>query len=136
MAFDLDAVIAERDAKEPFAFTFDGAEYTMPNDVDVRVIDLLMEGELAGALELLLGDEQWSAIVASPKTLGTAALGDLVTAYFTHVGVDMGESSASTRSFKSTARPSKLTSPTTIRGPVTNSENSDVASPGDDSESS
>lgn len=111
MSFDLDAVIAERESATPFTFTFDGHEYSMPSDVDVRALELLSDSRINDAFELLIGADDWAQIVESPKVLGAAALGALVDAYLKHIGVsDMGESLASTRSLSSTVRPSKRTS--------------------------
>lgn len=136
MAFDLDAVIAERDAQTPFTFTFDGTEYSMPSDIGVDVLDLLSEGQVGPALQNLLGAEQWKQISDSPKVLGVAALSSLVEAYVQHVGVgDVGESSASTGSSGSTAGPSNRISPGIIPATPISSVSSADDSPGGDSES-
>lgn len=111
MPFDLDKVIDEREAATPFTFTFDGHEYSMPSDVDVRALELLSDARIHEAFEMLIGKDDWAQIVESPKVLGASALGSLIDAYMTHIGVgDVGESLASMRSLKSTARPSKRTS--------------------------
>lgn len=128
MAFDLDKLIAEREAVTPFTFKFDDHEYTMPSDIDVEVLEWFARGEIAAGLEELLGAEQWGAIVDSPKVLGAVAMGELFEAYTRHLGVDnVGESLASPRSLRSMARPSKPTSSATTESP---SPSSDEASPG------
>lgn len=132
MPFDLDAVIAERSEKPLFTFTFDGAEYSMPSDIDVEVLDLLTEGDAFAAMELLIGADEWAQIVASDKLLGAIALGELIEAYMKHIGIGLGESSASTRSSRRAARPSKRTSSGST-GSV--SVISEPGSPGGDSES-
>jgi hypothetical protein len=116
--FDLDKVIAEEQGAEPFVFTFDGEDYELPGVMDVRVIAKISEGDLAGGLRLLIGDEPWQQIQESPQVLSMIALSALFDAYAKHTGVDgLGESSGSVRSLNRAARRSKRTSPgTTAKG--------------------
>ncbi len=110
MSFDLDKVLEEK-TKQPFTFVFDGVTYTMPIDVELEVLDLLVGGQPAQSLELLLGEEQWKAIVESPKLLGAVAMGALIDAYFDYLGITEGKSPVSSRSSKNMARPLRPTSP-------------------------
>lgn len=116
MPFDLDAVIAESkpaDRRKKFTFSFDGDEYTLPNDVDVLALAAAASGQIAVALRRLLTPEDFDRINASSKVLTRDTLMALLDAYYQHiVGLAAGESSASTSSSKSTARPSKPTSKT------------------------
>lgn len=107
---DLDALEAE-ETDAPFTFKFDGVEYTMPHDIDVRAIAKLDAGLLNEALGILLGAEQWASLNRSPKVFGSKAFQKLLAGYFDHVGIDMGKSSGSTGSSSSTVGPSKRTSP-------------------------
>lgn len=111
MAFDLDAVLDEGDERTPFTFTWDGEEYELPPERDIRAVAAIAAGRLYVGLEALLGTEQWGRIQASPKLLTAAKLRSLLDAYAAHIdGLTSGESSASSGSSKSTARPSKRTS--------------------------
>lgn len=120
MAFDLDKVIAEgansASKKKPFDFTFDGNTYTLPNEIDVLAIASAADGDLLGALRRLLQADQFEKIKTSSVVFTGTAMSALLDAYFTHVSaLTVGESSASTRSSKSTARPSKPTSKRTTK---------------------
>lgn len=94
--FNLDAVIAERKPREPFRFIFDGEEYELAGDIDMRVAVSLSEpDQIAVALRQMLGIEQWKRIVASPKTFDVPAFAALMEAYAKHTGADVGELQAS-----------------------------------------
>lgn len=120
MSFDLEAAIAEAEGSEgpqpDWPFTFDGHEYVLPGQMDIRAIAAISNGRLDDGLRLLLGTEQWDAIQASPKLFSSAMLEKLFEAYTAYTnGSDVGESSASTGSSKSTVRPSKPTSNASIK---------------------
>jgi hypothetical protein len=87
--FDLDAVANEANA-EPFKFTFGGQRYEMPGTVDIRVVTSLTAGDLEAALRLLLGDEQWAKIQASPAVLDHVKFQSLLAAYMEHTGMTLG----------------------------------------------
>lgn len=112
MAFDLGKVIAEQARRKPFEFTIGPptAKFSLPGRMDVRAIACLAAGDLGEGLTILLGEHQWEALKAHPVLLDSDALGALFQAYLAHLGTDLGELAASTRSSKSTARPSKPTS--------------------------
>ena len=115
MSFDLDALAAEAGG-EPFRFTFGGEEYELPPRIDFRVGVALAEGDSVGAVRYMLG-EHWQRILDSEQTLDGHLAGELLKAYMEHSRTNVGESEASSRSSKSTARPSKRTSKgtTTLR---------------------
>lgn len=97
MPFDLDAVASEA-AREPFTFTFGGDTYTLPPDVDLRIIGSLTSGDITDALRRMLGEEQWKKLEASPAVLTSDRFSALLNAYLAHSGLNVGEASASTGS--------------------------------------
>lgn len=109
MVYKVDAI--EREAKgEPWEFEFDGERYELPNDFDMRAASMLVDGDMRGALAMLLGDEQWQRLQASPKVFGIRALGELLQTWCQEIGVELGEFTASPPSSKKTVAPSKRTS--------------------------
>lgn len=108
--FNLDAVVSESAGKGPFRFQFGGDEYELPPDMNIIAAAAMAGGEIYEGLKLLLGHEQWKRMRESDSVLTDAMLSALFTAYQEHMGVDMGESSASTVSSKPTVRPSRRTS--------------------------
>jgi hypothetical protein len=118
MTFDLDAALGL-----PFTFTFDGQEYTLPPDVDFDTITALQSEHLQDAFAGLLGPEQWQRLDASPKVFGARAFTAVMKEYLTHLGLGMGESSASPPSVQNTPVPSRRTF----------SDTTDTASPTSDS---
>jgi hypothetical protein len=113
MGFDLNAARDEtaNDKRVPFDFDFDGTNYTLPIEVDVRIFARAPETSLAELFRQLLGEEQWQKIDASPSMLTNDMLVKLFDSYTRHqTGATVGESAASANSLKSTARPSKRTS--------------------------
>lgn len=68
--FDADAARAARReaAGESFTFTFDGAEFTLPppREWHIGVVSLLGDGDITGALRLLLGDEYDRFLLGAP----------------------------------------------------------------------
>lgn len=106
--YDLDAAIREGKAEhdlEPFEFTFNGDTFSLPADFDLSALDLLDAGNLAGAFLRLLGNEQRARLDALPASFGIVALAKVMDAYMVHLGIDVGELSASTASSVSTAKP-------------------------------
>lgn len=74
-AFDLTAARAARresSTKDPFVFSWDGQEHTvMPSkEWPVEAVTLLTEGQVAEALQIILGDEVW-------ETLDGITIGDV-----------------------------------------------------------
>lgn len=117
MAFDLDAFIADAE-RAPFVFTFGGVEFTWPGSVDLRVTGRLGDGDLFGALELLNRDQHEKFMAAwqgHDGILDNKVIQALFGEHAKHAGSSLGESSASTGSSKSTARPSKPTSVRTTK---------------------
>lgn len=106
-SIDLDALV---DEGTPFTFTFGGSEYILPPDPDIRAVAVLGEGDLHGFLRMLLGPDQWAELQASPKAFTSTRFKALITAYFDHTGVSLGELSGSAVPSKRTAGPSKRTS--------------------------
>jgi hypothetical protein len=72
--FDLSAArAAASDAQgEPFAFTFADEPFEVPplTTWPLAVSELLMDGDLAGGLRALLGDDQWQRFRALSPTMG------------------------------------------------------------------
>lgn len=109
MVYKVEAV--EREATEsPWEFEFDGDIYSLPNDFDWRAAAKLTAGDMHGALEMLLGPEQWVKINESPKIFGLTALGELIQAWCADIGVDLGEFQASPPASSKTVAPSRRTS--------------------------
>lgn len=114
--FDLDALAAEADST-PFRFKFGGEEFEIPPmDITWAAIDGSQLSHV-DMFKLLVGDEQWARITASKARLTEPLFVALLDKWMAHYGVTLGESRASRRSSKSTARPSKQTSSgtTTVR---------------------
>ena len=109
MVFKLDSYEREANA-EPFEFEFDGDVYTLPPDFDMRHASLFTEGRVLDGLEAILGAEQWERLNASPKILSVNRVNDLLEAWCEHIGVEVGESPASSRSVRRAAARSKPTS--------------------------
>jgi hypothetical protein len=94
MVFELDAL--DREAKaEPFEFRFDGEIYTLPPDFDMRHAALFTEGDV---------------LSASPKMLSIGKVNQLLEEWCASIGVELGESAASSRSSRRAAARSKPTS--------------------------
>jgi hypothetical protein len=109
MAFKLDAVAREAKA-EPFEFTFDGETYTMPPDFDVRYAGMMTDGDVLGGLAGVLGPEQWERLNSADAILSITKVNELLEEWCEHIGVELGESSAPSRSVRRTAARSKATS--------------------------
>jgi hypothetical protein len=98
MGIDLDKILAEEEeSRSPYEFTFDSEVYTLPPAMDVRAIAAIAGGRLDSGLSLLLGEEQWTKMQASPKVLTVTALEKLFDAYAEYSGATtLGGLSAST----------------------------------------
>jgi hypothetical protein len=71
--FDLDAAAAKAEANaQPFSFTFKGTNYDVPPTAQwpVEVMDLLGEGELTRALQIMLGEENYAKLAEAGVTVG------------------------------------------------------------------
>lgn len=109
MPYVVEAVAREA-LEQPWEFTFDGESYLLPNDFDMRAAACLAGGDLERGLQILLGAEQWERLCRSPLIFGVKQLKDLLNAYTTDIGVELGEWQASSVSSPNTATPSKPTS--------------------------
>ncbi len=88
---DLDAIVAEADAKPPFPFRFDGEVYFLSSDPDIRASAAFGAGKVYEGFALLLGDDQWTRLQASSKTFADSHFARLVADYQAYVGTDLGE---------------------------------------------
>lgn len=110
--FDLDALEVEQNST-PFEFTWAGEQFTIgAGGIDIRVTGLLHDGDWAGAVKMLMGDDEWQRLlgVKAGKPFQLEHAIALVNAYAEHLGTTVGKSSASSTSSKSTATRSKRTS--------------------------
>jgi hypothetical protein len=116
-AFDMNAVLAEPTAKgKPFVFILGQHTYTFPPSMDFRASALFQQGEIAAAMRLLFGNDQWMTLLNDESfLLDLAGMLALAEQYAKHRGTSLGESRASAGSSKSTARPSKRTSKATTK---------------------
>jgi hypothetical protein len=89
--YDLDAALAEREAKPAFEFRFGGELFELSAEPDVRALAAFSGGRLDDALRMLLGGEQWARMQAVEAVLDTGALKDLLEAYGKHAGIELGE---------------------------------------------
>lgn len=94
---DLDA-IANESTKEPFPFRFGGEVYTLPGQIDLRLLAEVADlppGRPDLQLAALLGAEQWRRVMASPAPFPAAAIERLMAGWSEYIGISLGESSAS-----------------------------------------
>lgn len=111
MAFDLDAVIAERKTERtPFEFTLAGETFQLPDELDGPGMLQVNDGDFEGGLTRLLGREGYERIMATGHPLGDVTLDALFGAWADHLGIDLGEALASAASSNRTARRSRPTS--------------------------
>jgi hypothetical protein len=89
-AFDLDAVIAEREPKPAYEFRFGGEMFTLPAEPDVRALAAFSGGRLDEALRMLLGRAQLERMEAVEAVLDVDALKSLLESYAAHAGLDLG----------------------------------------------
>lgn len=104
ISFDLDRVIAERDVTPPFTFTFGGEVYSLPPRPDMIANTHLVAGRLDEGFERLFGPSQWDRIQKSDAVLDDLGLLQLFEAYQEHMGEDLGESKASPKRSRNTAK--------------------------------
>lgn len=112
--FDLDALGVE-ETTEPFVFTFGGEEFKIPHHYDPRIFRRANQGDLAGALLAMIGAEQFDRLDKIDKPFDERHMTALFNAWASHDVTSVGEAKASSRSSKSTGRPSKRTSSGTTR---------------------
>lgn len=108
--FDLDALELEDDGAKPFQFTFGGETFTISAHYDPRAFRRLTTGDLGGALEQLLGAEQFARLDAIDRPFDERHLKALLEKWAEHFGTTVGEAQASSSSSNGTGRPSKPTS--------------------------
>lgn len=101
---DVDAIMAERVEKPPYVFRFGGEIYNLPPRADFRAIAAMSQGELDKAMRLLMGQSQWERLQDAEAVFTDETLKVVMDGYQAHMGEDLGESKASTRSSKNTAR--------------------------------
>jgi hypothetical protein len=109
MVYKVEALAREAN-KDAWKFEFDGDVYSLPPDFDMLAAAKLTGGDILGGLQLLLGPDQWKRLEASPKVFGIKAMIELLQAYCTDIGVDLGEFVAPSRQSRRAAAPSKRTS--------------------------
>lgn len=112
--FDLDALKFE-ETTEPFKFKFGGQEFEIPTHYDPRIFRRAGQGDLAGALLAMIGDAQFERLDAIDQPFDERHMSALFKAWAASDLVTVGEAKASSRSSKSTRRPSKPTSSATTR---------------------
>jgi len=103
--FNLDAALGD-----PFRFTFCGEEYSLPPDITWAAGDLLSDGKIQEGIRELLGEDQWARLQEAPQPFGTRSFTAVLTAYNAHLGLDSGESEASSPSSADTVGQSRRTS--------------------------
>lgn len=101
---DIDAIMAERDEKPPYVFTFGGEVYSLPARIDIRAVAAMSRGDLDVSMRLLLGQAQWERLQASESVFNDETLTVVMDKYQEHMGEALGESKASTKSSRSTAK--------------------------------
>lgn len=96
---ELAAVTAEASEPEPFYWSFGGKDFVLPAKPDIRAFALLTKPErIFDGLRILFGREQWEQVIESDDVLDDERFAQLLHDYTAHIGVDLGEWSASTRS--------------------------------------
>lgn len=95
--FDLDALTVE-ETTEPFYFQFGGETFAIATHYDPRIFRRFDQGDLAGALRLMLGNEQFDRLDAIDKPFDERHLEPLIRAWAEHAGTTTGEASASSSS--------------------------------------
>jgi hypothetical protein len=103
--FSVTKVLDEAEPKVDFFFEFYGEEYTLPARPDLVAASLLSsENSFGEGFERLMGQEQWARLIDQPEVFSPDALQAVMEAYKEHIGEDLGESRASTRSSKTTGK--------------------------------
>lgn len=84
--FDVDVLIAERDQR-PFRWRWAGEIWQFPAAMDIRIVQLVDQGELLQAMEMLMGSEQWAHLIEVPKILDAVTLKSVVDRYIDRQGL-------------------------------------------------
>jgi hypothetical protein len=108
--FDLDALVVEVETAAPFKFKWRDELWTMPLMFAMEFADqmALEDADVETSMRLIMGDDQFERFIAAP--ISTGRMRDLIAQWHKFQGLDPGESQASSRSSKNTARRSKRTS--------------------------
>jgi hypothetical protein len=102
--YKVEAIRREADEKA-WEFEFDGQAYSLPSQVDARVVAAIDSNQFGVAMRLLLGDAQWNRIMEADAILGMTELEGLLRAYFADLGVPLEQRSASGNSLPTTVTP-------------------------------
>lgn len=94
--FDVDALMAERDER-PFRFRWAGELWEFPARMDIRVVQAVDQGDVLGAVHMLLGDEQWQHLVDVPEVLDAVTLKAIVDRYVEKQGLTVPNSGRPSR---------------------------------------
>jgi hypothetical protein len=84
--FDVDVLIAERDQR-PFRWRWAGEIWQFPAAMDIRIVQLVDQGELLQAMEMLMGSEQWAHLIEVPEILDAVTLKSVVDRYIDRQGL-------------------------------------------------
>jgi len=108
--YDLDALVVDAESAPPFRFKWRDEVWEMPlmNAMPFRDQLDLEEATVEESMGLIMGAEQFERFISEP--ISTGRMRDLIAAWQRFQGLEPGESRASSRSSKNTARPSKRTS--------------------------
>lgn len=95
--FDLDGLVREVDAVEPFAFTHGEHRFELPNPADVDALAAVDAGNDAAAnfvlLLEILGEEQ-EKLLREAGPIPNWKIPHLFDAWYAHYGIDLGKSRA------------------------------------------
>lgn len=86
--FDLDALDAEAN-QVPFAFKFDGREYTCADDISIPALKAIEADNILGAFEAFVGPEQWQSLIDAHKTFGVVRMAKVLGEYAKHLGIEL-----------------------------------------------
>lgn len=99
--FDVDALMAERDQR-PFRWRWAGDVWEFPPRMDLRVVQAVDQGDILGAVQMLLGDEQWTRLVDVPEILDAVTLKAVIDRYVEKQGLSVPNSGRPSRYSPST----------------------------------
>lgn len=108
--YDLDALVVEAENAPPFKFKWRDQVWEMPlmDALDFGDQLALEEATVERSMQLIMGEDQFTQLISEP--ISTGRMRGLIEAWQRHQGLEPGESRASSRSSKNTARRSKRTS--------------------------
>lgn len=108
--YDLDAVKLEVENAPPFKFKWRDEVWELPlmEALDFSDQLALESATVEDSLRLIMGSDQFDRFTSEP--ISTARARNVIEAWQRHQGLEPGESRASSRSSKNTARRSKRTS--------------------------